>query len=351
MGSHRRPGSGGLDRNAKVTVLTAAAATAAVAMTGAPALAAPGLPQEPATSSRAQVDRLFEEAEQATEKFNQAGEKADALRAEIGRAQDAVARAQDRVNTMRGLLGTFAGAQYRSGGLDPTVELMLSEDPGAYLDKAAVLDRLGGRQAKQLAELREEQRRIGQQRQDASRKLAELETLRAEVATQKRAVTAKLAEARRLLDGMPTGERADFERASRSGGRPDALPDLPDLPVGGGHASGRGMAAVMAARAALGKPYVWGSTGPSGFDCSGLMVWSYRQAGVSLPRTSQAQRYAGRRVPLSQAQPGDLVTYRSDASHVGMYVGNGQVIHAPYPGARVRYDPVGMMPVSSVTRP
>ncbi len=96
---------------------------------------------------------------------------------------------------------------------------------------------------------------------------------------------------------------------------------------------------------------MWGSTGPTGFDCSGLMVWSYRQAGVSLPRTSQAQRYAGRQVPLSQARPGDLVTYRSDASHVGMYVGNGQVVHAPYPGARVRYDPVGMMPVSSVTRP
>ncbi|WP_079426245.1 NlpC/P60 family protein [Streptomyces katrae] len=350
MGSHRRPGSGGLDRNAKVTVLTAAAATAAVAMTAVPASAAPGLPQEPATSSRAQVDRLFEEAEQATEKFNQAGEKADALRAEISRAQDAVARAQDRVNTMRGVLGTFAGAQYRSGGLDPTVELMLSEDPGAYLDKAAVLDRLSGRQAKQLGELREEQGRIGRQRQDASRKLAELETLRAEVATQKRAVTAKLAAARRLLNEMPSEERADFERASRSGGRADVLPDLPDLPVGG-RASGRAMVAVMAARAAVGKPYVWGSTGPSGFDCSGLMVWSYRQAGVSLPRTSQAQRYAGRRVPLSQAQPGDLVTYRSDASHVGMYVGNGQVIHAPYPGARVRYDPVGMMPVSAVTRP
>ncbi|MEU8432404.1 NlpC/P60 family protein [Streptomyces sp. NPDC029216] len=348
MGSHRRPGSGGLDRNAKVTVLTAAAATAAVAMTGTPAGAAPGLPREPATSSRAQVDRLFEEAEQATEKYNRAGEKADAVRAEISRAQDAVARAQDRVNTMRGVLGTFAGAQYRSGGLDPTVELMLSEDPGAYLDKAAVLDRLSGRQARQLAELREEQRRIGQQRQDATRKLAELEALRTEVATQKRAVTAKLAAARRLLDVMPSEERADFERASRSGGRADALPDLPG---GGGRGSGRGMAAVMAARAALGKPYVWGSTGPSGFDCSGLMVWSYRQAGVSLPRTSQAQRHAGRQVPLSQAQPGDLVTYRSDASHVGMYVGNGQVIHAPYPGARVRYDPVGMMPVSSVTRP
>ncbi|NSL43025.1 C40 family peptidase, partial [Streptomyces sp. 8P21H-1] len=97
--------------------------------------------------------------------------------------------------------------------------------------------------------------------------------------------------------------------------------------------------------------YVWGASGPATFDCSGLTQWSYAQAGVGLPRTSQAQAHAGRRVPLAQAQPGDLVTYRDDASHVGMYVGNGQVVHAPYPGAPVRYDPVGMMPVSAVTRP
>ncbi|MFE2327278.1 NlpC/P60 family protein, partial [Streptomyces sp. NPDC059385] len=334
----------------RTTGLPAGGRGAGVGMPGAPAGAAPGLPQDPAAGARAQVDRLFEEAEQATERFNEAGEKADRLRAEISRAQDAVARGQERVNTMRGVLGTFAGAQYRSGGIDPSLALMLADDPDAYLEQSAALDRLTGRQARQLEALREEQRRLAQERREASGKLAELEALRADVATQKRSVTAKLAAARRLLNAMPSEERADYERASRSGGRQDALPELPEL-ADFGPSSGRAAAAVMAARSAVGRPYVWGSTGPSGFDCSGLMVWSYRQAGVSLPRTSQAQRHAGRQVPLSQARPGDLVTYRSDASHVGMYVGNGQVIHAPYPGARVRYDPVGMMPVSSVTRP
>ncbi|MER5728718.1 NlpC/P60 family protein [Streptomyces sp. NPDC002138] len=346
MASHRRPAPTGHDRNTRVTVLTAAAAaTAAVAMTGVPATAAPA---EPPGGARAQVDRLFEEAEQATERFNAAGERSAKLRGEVLRAQDAVARGQDRINTMRGVLGSFAGAQYKSGGLDPAVELMLSEDPDEYLDKASALDRLTGRQTRQLAELREEQRKLDQERHEASRKLAELDELRADTARQKRSVTAKLAAARRLLNAMPTEERVSFERASRSGGRADALPELPGS---GGASSGRAATAVMAARAAVGRPYVWGATGPSGFDCSGLMVWSYRQAGVSLPRTSQEQRHAGRRVSLSEARPGDLVTYRSDASHVGMYVGNGQVVHAPYPGAAVRYDPVGMMPVSSVTRP
>ncbi|MET9883904.1 NlpC/P60 family protein [Streptomyces sp. NPDC006430] len=347
MASHRRTGLGGPDRNIKVTVLAVAAATAVAALTGASASAAPTLTQEPPAGSRAQVDRLFEEAELATERYNRAGERADKLRAEVDRAQDALARGQDRINTMRGLLGAFAGAQYRSGGIDPAVELMLSEDPDEYLDKASTLDRLTGSQARRLDELRKEQRRLARHRHEASQKLAELDAVRADVARQKRAVTAKLAAARRILNAMPSQERADYERASRSGGRPEGLPAPSSL----GSSSARAATAVMAARAAVGRPYVWGSTGPAGFDCSGLMVWSYRQAGVSLPRTSQAQRYAGRQVPLSQARPGDLVTYRSDASHVGMYVGNGQVVHAPYPGARVRYDPVGMMPVSSVTRP
>ncbi|MCB5167172.1 NlpC/P60 family protein [Streptomyces bambusae] len=344
MASHRRPVTSGPDRSTTLTVLSAAAATAAAALAAAPASAAPA---DPASGARARVDRLFEEAEQATERFNKAGEKAAKLRGEIRGVQESVARGQDRINTMRGLLGTYAGAQYRSGGVDPAVELMLSEDPDGYLEKAAALDRLAGRQAGQLAELHEAQRKLAQQRRAASHKLAELDALRADVARQKRAVTAKLAAARRILNAMPSEERAAFERANRSSGRGVDLPE----PSGLGPASGRAAAAVAAARAAVGRPYVWGATGPSGFDCSGLMVWSYRQAGVSLPRTSQAQRFAGRHVPLSEARPGDLVTYRSDASHVGMYVGNGQVVHAPYPGAPVRYDPVGMMPVSAVTRP
>ncbi|MFG2296686.1 NlpC/P60 family protein [Streptomyces sp. NPDC048603] len=347
MATHRRTGPLGLDRNSRAHVLSAAAAATATALTALPAAAAPA---DPAGDARAAVDRLFEEAEQATERFNEAGERSAKLRAEVRRAQEAAARAQDRINTMRGLLGAFAGAQYRSGGLDPTMELLLTEDPDEYLEKAGTLDRLTARQARQLGELREEQRRLDQQRKEASRKLAELDSLRADVARHKRSVTAKLAAARRLLNEMPAQERAEYERSSRSGDRAGALPD-PAGPSGAAPASGRAAAAVMAARAAVGRPYVWGATGPSGFDCSGLMVWSYRQAGVALPRTSQAQRFAGRRVPLSEARPGDLITYRSDASHVGMYVGNGQVIHAPYPGAPVRYDPVGMMPVSGVTRP
>ncbi|MCX4739667.1 C40 family peptidase [Streptomyces antibioticus] len=340
MGSHRRLAPSGFDRGATCALSALSAAAAALgALAAVPASAAPH------EDTRAEVDRLYAEAEKATEAYNEAGERADVLREQVGAARDAIARQQGHINDLREELGSLAGAQYRSGGLDPSLALLFSDDPDDYLDKASVLDRITAHQAGELKELRGAVRELAQDRTEAARKLADLEASRKAVVRHKRTVEDKLARARRLLNSLPYAERAAWDRASRSGrsGLPGLFGDVP--------ASGRAGAALAAARSALGRPYVWGANGPSGFDCSGLVQWSYAQAGVALPRTSQAQAHAGRRVPLSQARPGDIVTYRSDASHVGMYVGNGQVIHAPYPGAPVRYDPVGMMPVSSVTRP
>ncbi|MGW3014261.1 NlpC/P60 family protein [Streptomyces sp. NPDC001219] len=348
MVSHRRTSQHSQTALAGVTVASAALATAAAALSASPASADPaGHPGAGRAAATARVDSLYVQAERATEKYNAARDRTRELRHEVAALQDRTARAQERVNRMRGRLGALAAAQYRSGGVDPTVRLMLSERPDTYLEKASALDRIGSRQADDLRGLRAAQRRLEQQRREATRKLAELETSRKAVARHKKDVQGKLATARRLLHALPKGDRAAYARASRSDGHREAAPDL----GGAVPSSGRAAAAVAAVRAAVGSPYAWGSSGPSSFDCSGLTQWAYGRAGVSLPRTSQAQRGAGRQVPLSQARPGDLVIYRGDASHVGMYVGNGQVVHAPYPGARVRYDPVGMMPVSAVTRP
>ena len=338
MGSHRRLAPSGFDRGA-LCVLSAAAAALGAVSTAVPATAAPH------EETRTEVDRLYEAAEKATEAFNEAGERAGTLRRQVGASQDRIARKQERINDLREQLGSLAGAQYRSGGLDPSLALLFSDDPADYLDKASVLDRITTHQAGELKDLQDTLRELAQERAEATRKLSDLEKSREAVEKHKRTVEQKLARARQLLNSLPSAERAAYDRASRAG-----RSDLPG-PEGSVAASGRAAAALAAARSALGRPYVWGANGPTGFDCSGLMQWSYAQAGVGLPRTSQAQAHAGRRVPLSQARPGDIVTYRSDASHVGMYAGNGQVIHAPYPGAPVRYDPVGMMPVSSVTRP
>ncbi|WP_030810308.1 NlpC/P60 family protein [Streptomyces sp. NRRL F-2799] len=334
MASHRRPATSGCDRGAAALCVLSAAAAALGAVPAADAA--------PRDGARAELDRLYAQAERATEDYDRADERADRLRHEVRDAQDHIARTQQRVNSLRERLGSLAGAEYRSGGIDPAVALLFSADPDDYLDKASVVDRIDTRQAGQLRELSGALRDLAQERAEAEAKLGDLERTRKAVAEHKRKVRERLTRARRLFDSLSAADRADYNRSSRSG-RPD-LTGLGDL-------SPRAAAALAAARSALGRPYVWGANGPSGFDCSGLMQWSYARAGVQLPRTSQAQRNAGHQVPLSQARPGDLVIYRSDASHVAMYVGNGQVIHAPHPGATVRYDRVGMLPISAVTRP
>jgi len=128
---------------------------------------------------------------------------------------------------------------------------------------------------------------------------------------------------------------------------------LPDVPAPSDAAG----AAIAAARTRLGMPYVWGATGPTSFDCSGLTQWAYRQAGVSIPRTSRQQYAALPKVPLSRLAPGDLVFYATDVGdastihHVGMYVGAGLSLYAPRTGSNVKIGPVGYGRILGAVRP
>ncbi|MGA5148149.1 NlpC/P60 family protein [Streptomyces griseoincarnatus] len=332
MASHRRPKQ---SNAAYATVLTAATA-AAVAISTQSASADP-LPDPNKKGVQAQVDRLYEEATQATEKYNGAKESADKLKKQVNDLQETAARKQGDLNTLRDQLGSVATAQYRSGGLDPSVQLLLSTDPDAYLEQAAGLDRLSARQSQTLQTFLSQQRALTQQRTEAAGKLKALQEFRTEAAAQKKKIQSKLAKAQRLLNTMTAEERsqraAEEERANRSSERVDLGNEA--------SASGRAAAAFSAAKSRVGMPYVWGATGPSSFDCSGLTSWAFQQAGVSLPRTSQAQANVGTRInSLSALRPGDLIIMRTDLSHVGFYAGNGQILHAPKPGAQVRYESI-----------
>jgi cell wall-associated NlpC family hydrolase len=154
----------------------------------------------------------------------------------------------------------------------------------------------------------------------------------------------RAAAAAKLLDELK--ERA-AARASRSAER---------TPAGGitpvaGAVSGRAATAVAYALAQVGKAYVYGAAGPSAFDCSGLTMRAWAQAGVSLPHSSSAQTGSGRSVSQSQLQPGDLVFYYSPVSHVGMYIGNGQIVNAENPGVGVKITGVNSMPYAGAVRP
>ncbi|GHJ38170.1 NlpC/P60 family protein [Streptomyces sp. TS71-3] len=332
MASHRRSKQ---PSRARVTVLTATAA-AAVALTSQAAQADPK-PSKDEVKSK--VDKLYHEAEKATEAYDGAKEKQQKLQKEVSDLQDKVARGQDDLNQLQDQLGSVASAQYRSGGIDPSVQLFLSSDPDSYLDKATTLDQLSGQQVEALKKIQEKQRSLAQQRKEATAKLKDLADTRTELGKKKKEVQGKLAQAQKLLNSLTAAERqamaAQDSRASRDSER-----------LGGGtSASGRAAAAFAAAQRAMGSPYVYGATGPSSFDCSGLTSWAYAQAGVSIPRTSQAQANAGTRIySKSDLRVGDLVLFYGDLSHIGLYAGGGQILHAPHTGAVVRYESMANMP-------
>ncbi|WP_260636166.1 C40 family peptidase [Streptomyces angustmyceticus] len=376
MASHRKPRqhplaafTGG-SRSARTarTAATLALAGAATATgfdgTGQAA------PQLTPAQVKDRVHALYQEAEVATQSYDGAKEAAGTAREELGRLQDEAARRTARLNAARTELGAMAASQYRSGGVDPTVRLLLSADPQRYLDGAAVLERAGSHQAtavagyaRRLGSVRQVQRRA----EDTAQRLAQTEA-----ALKKHRVTVvhKLGAAEQLLNRLTAEQRQRMAARGGTHGAHDGAAHRADRAAGHGDGSaeaartGAGAAAAAAqapdsraaravafAYAALGKPYVWGATGPSGYDCSGLTQAAWRSGGVSLPRTTYTQISSGPRVARSQLAPGDLVFFYSGISHVGIYVGDGKMIHAPHPGAPVRIAPIDQMPFAAATRP
>lgn len=328
MASHRRPKQ---PSRTRVTVLTATAA-AAVALTSQ---AAHAEPKPTKKEVKAKVDKLYEEAEVATEKYNGAKERQAELEKQVEDLRDKVARGQGELNQLRNGLGSMATAQYRTGGIDPSVQLLLSSNPNNYLERASTLDQLSAKQAGSLRKIAEKQRMLAQQRAEAAGKLEDLEGTRKALGEKKDEIQGKLAKARDLLNTLTAKERASLMSAGAST-NVNLGSDVPE--------SQRAGAALNAAKTKIGSPYVWGATGPSSFDCSGLTQWAYSQAGVQLDRTSQAQANNGSRVSQGQLKPGDLVLFYNDLHHIGLYAGNGQILHAPKPGAAVRYESINNMP-------
>ena len=373
MAAHRKPRQRSLNGNTARTAATIALAGAATA-TGFDGIGY-AEPQLTPAQVQAKVNKLYEEAEVATEKYNGSKEKAERAERRLDGLRDEAARKEERLNSAREGLGSMAAAQYRSGGLDPALRLALSDDPDGYLDGAAFAERAGSRQASNVARVRKQLREIEQLRGAAQVELTTLQSRQAELNHHKQTVTGKLGEARQLLSHLSTEDRTRLTadgrshgtgwgvgHASRSSGSAReglGSAGVADAPGVSGPAGTTGVAAAPNSRAAaavsyayqkLGSPYVWGATGPDAFDCSGLIQAAYRNAGISLPRTTYAQINAGQRVSQSELLPGDLVFFYSGISHVGIYVGHGQMIHAPNPSAPVRVAPLNEMPFAGATR-
>ena len=247
---------------------------------------------------------------------------------------------------MREILGAvddLARAAYTSGGLDTSLQVLLSEDPNEFLAQAAALDAVQRGQASALRKTATARLRLAQSEAAVLDKEARAKDLRDRMKEAKGEANDRLAEAERVLANLEEKERqrlARLAREEREAARAAALAAQAELNNSGGSSSagggftgsGRAAKAVMYALSQVGDRYVAAAAGPNSFDCSGLTMTAWRQAGVSLPHYSRSQYSVTRRVPLSQAQPGDLVFYFGRGTHhVGMYIGNGKMVHAANP--------------------
>ncbi|MEW1753749.1 C40 family peptidase [Streptomyces angustmyceticus] len=377
MASHRKPRTSILTspggRRTAVGLTTAALASATLLSQSADA--APRAPKPTIEEVKQKVDGLYRQAEVATQKYNAAKEHAETQRHTVDKLLDGAAKRAEAMNESRRRLGTFASAQYRTGGMNPTAQLMLAKDPQQFFDRSHLMERLTGRQKQAVSDYQEQQAAAARQRAEATRSLERLQTSQASLKESKQSVQAKLAEARQLLSRLTAQEKArlaELERRKEAAAKRKAEEEARKQQErerqqqhdGGGQSGGgtdggssagpssnQAEKALAFARAQMGKPYVWGATGPSSYDCSGLTQAAWKAAGVSLPRTTWDQVKVGQRVATKDLKPGDLVFFYDDISHVGMYIGGGKMIHAPHPGANVREESIYYMPIYGSVRP
>ncbi|MFI6605926.1 NlpC/P60 family protein [Streptomyces sp. NPDC050507] len=390
MASHRKPRTRVRNTGPAVGITTAALASVTLLSTQS-ALAAPA-PKPSIEDVQKKVDDLYRQAGTATQQYNQAKEATTAQRSKVDTLLDDVAKRTEKVNEARRTLGTYAAAQYRGGTLAPTATFFLADDPQSFFDQTHLMDRMTERQTRAVSDFRTQQAKASKQRAEAVASLETLTESQATLRTSKQNVQTKLSEARGLLSRLTAEEKArlaELERkkeaeakrkaaelakkqaaAKAEADRKAAAAEEAAKEAGSGTGTGTGTGTgsgsgsgsdadastkaekVMAfARAQLGKPYVWGATGPASYDCSGLTQAAWKAAGVDIPRTTWDQVNVGTRIATEDLRPGDLVFFYDDISHVGIYKGDGMMIHAPKPGANVREESIYYMPIYGSVRP
>lgn len=394
LASHRKPRTKVRTTTPAVGLTTAALASVTLLSTQS-ATAVPAEPKPAIGEVQKKVDALYRQAGSATQEYNRAKAASASQQKKVDTLLSDVAKRTGKINEARRALGSYAAAQYRSGGIAPTATFFLADDPQGYFDQSRLMDRATERQQKAVTDFRTQQASAAKKRAEAVKSLETLTETQATLASSKKDVQNKLTEARGLLSRLTAEEKArlaelelkkeaeakekaaklaarqaaeakekaEAEKKAREeaakesdGGSGTGSGSGTGAGSGTGSGTGSGYAAKAEkvldfARAQIGKPYVWGASGPSSYDCSGLTQAAWREAGVTLPRTTWDQVKVGTRVATSDLQPGDLVFFYDDISHVGIYKGDGMMIHAPKPGANVREESIYYMPIYGSVRP
>jgi cell wall-associated NlpC family hydrolase len=278
------------------------------------------------------VEKLDRQAEQASERYNEARVKLAQTQTKLGALNADLARQEQVVDAMREQVAQMVVDQYQGDALSTTSQVVLSSNPDAFLDNLNAVSAYNNQRGEVMKEFSTELDRLKLRKAAVKDEAKRLSGLQKKMSAEKAQIDDKAAKAKAVLDDLEAKARAQI----LSGGWTGALPNIP--------ASGRAAVAVRFAMAQVGKSYVYGASGPNSYDCSGLTMRSWGMAGVGLPHSSSAQQGSGVRVSESELRPGDLVFYYSPVSHVGMYIGNGLIVNALNPGAGVRVSGLHSMP-------
>ena len=329
----------GRKRTARVLATLCITAVSGTMLVAAPTYADPDI-----DTVQSRVDKLYHQAEQASERYNDARLEMKQAQTRLTALQADLGRQQTKVDDVREQVANAVVSQYQGQALSSTTQVLLSQDPDAFLNQLTTVSEYNDQQSQMMADFAVQAKQLEMRQAAAKRELDRIAATKQELGKETSDIDSKASEAKDLLSTLKNRAAA----ASRSN---DRAATTAAAPVSNVAASGRAGAAVRYAMAQVGDAYVYGATGPSAFDCSGLTMMAWAQAGVSLPHSSSAQMGSGPHISQSQLQPGDLVFYYSPVSHVGMYIGNGMIVNAENPGSGVTTAPVNSMPYAGAVRP
>jgi cell wall-associated NlpC family hydrolase len=301
-----------------------------------PANAAPSL-----IEVQGRVRDLEEQATTAAEGAQAAKVQLAKLTNTLGAVQQKATQQSESIKQMSKVIGAIAAEQYKAGPLSQSLELLFSSDPQLYLSSAGSLEALTRKKSEDLKKFSVATQRLNATTFTVSDKLALVKAAEARFKKQLAIANSKLAEAEKLLATLTAAER---ERLARLNADQEDADQRNSLAEGGKYAgvSGRAGTAIKYALAQIGDKYVFGASGLTYWDCSGLTMRAFKAAGVSLPHSSRAQYRYGKAIPKNRLQPGDLVFFGKPISHVGIYLAPDRMLHAPRSGSRVKIANMNM---------
>jgi cell wall-associated NlpC family hydrolase len=321
-----RPASRRLGRVRSGLLIGAAAALTVTALPGS-ATAAPGDAADAAQAAQLVADASHQ-LEIVSEQVNEAKVELERQQAAAATADQTAAEAQTRLDALDGQIRQLARSAYTSDGFSRLDVMLTSSSADEFVHQLGTLDAIAGHTNGEVAEVAAAADEAEKAQTAADEAEAAAQKSYDDIAAQQKDLEAKIADYQRQYDALSAPQQQQV-LAVQSG-------DTQAVPSAVVAASSAAQKAVDTALAQVGDPYVWGAGGPDAFDCSGLTQYAYSAAGVSLPHSSSSQSQMGTPVSRDQLQPGDLVFFYSPVSHVGMYIGNGQMVHASTAGEPVK---------------